>query len=96
VLRGYGAKNLIVVGFDARICLGTTVTDAMYRDYRVIALRDAIRTSEYPETAAGGWANFLAVRFIEANVGYTSTVEAFIAACDEVAAQRAVPALADR
>src|ERR1051326_597921 len=78
VLRGYGAKNLVVVGFDSRICLGTTVTDAMYRDYRVIALRDAIRTSEYPERGAGGWANFLAIRFIESNIGYTSTVDAFI------------------
>jgi ureidoacrylate peracid hydrolase len=94
VLRGYAAKNLVVVGFDSRICLGTTVTDAMYRDYRVIALRDAIRTGEYPETAAGGWANFMAVRFIESNVGYTSTVEAFIAACDAVAAETSTPALA--
>jgi len=67
VLRGYGAKYLVAVGFDSRICFGTTVTDAMYRDYRVIALRDAIYTSEFPETHAGGWANFLAVRFIEAD-----------------------------
>lgn len=93
VLRGYGAKNLVAVGFDSRICLGTTATDAMYRDYRVIVLRDAIRTGEYPETAAGGWANFMAVRFIESNVGYTSTVDAFIAACDDVAAGVAAPAL---
>ncbi|MGZ4827052.1 MAG: amidohydrolase family protein, partial [Terriglobales bacterium] len=61
------AKYLIAVGFDSRICFGTTVTDAMYRDYRVVALRDAIHTTEFPETSAGGWANFLAVRFIEAN-----------------------------
>ena len=88
VLRGYGAKYLVAVGFDSRICFGTTVTDAMYRDYRVIALRDAIYTSEFPETQAGGWANFLAVRFIEANVGYTSTVDDFIRACDEIAAAR--------
>ena len=92
VLRGYGAKYLVTVGFDSRICLGTTVTDAMYRDYRVIVLRDAIHTAEFPETQAGGWANFLAVRFIEGNVGYTSTVDDFIRACDEVAAARAVPA----
>jgi ureidoacrylate peracid hydrolase len=91
VLRGYGAKYLVAVGFDSRICFGTTVTDAMYRDYRVIALRDAIHTTEFPETQAGGWANFLAVRFIEANVGYTSTVDDFIRACDEIAAARSVP-----
>jgi ureidoacrylate peracid hydrolase len=91
VLRGYGAKYLVAVGFDSRICFGTTVTDAMYRDYKVIALRDAIHTAEFPETKAGGWANFLAVRFIEANVGYTSTVDDFIRACDEIAAARAEP-----
>jgi nicotinamidase-related amidase len=84
LLRGYGARNLVVVGFDAAICLGTTVTEAMYRDYRVIVLRDAIRTKEYPETEEGGWANFMAVRFIESNVGYTATTDDFLAACDEL------------
>lgn len=88
VLRGYGARNLVVVGFDSRICLGTTVVDAMYRDYRVVVLRDAIHTMEYPETQEGGWANFIAVRYIESNVGYTITTDAFIAACDALAAAR--------
>ncbi len=86
VLRGYGAKNLVVVGFDSRICLGTTVTDAMYRDYRVVVLRDATWTMEYPETAQGGWANWMAIRFIESNVGYTVTTDAFIAACGSTTA----------
>jgi nicotinamidase-related amidase len=88
VLRGYGARNLVCVGFDSRICLGTTVVDAMYRDYRVIVLRDAIHTTEYPETEEGGWANFIAVRYIESNVGYTITTDAFIAACDALVAVR--------
>jgi ureidoacrylate peracid hydrolase len=92
VLRGYGARNLVVVGFDSRICLGTTVTDAMYRDYRVVVLRDAIHTLEYPETKEGGWANFVAVRFIEGNVGYTITTDDFIAACDAIAEERATAA----
>lgn len=92
VLRGYGAKNLVVVGFDSRICLGTTVTDAMYRNYRVVVLRDATSTTEFPETKEGGWANFLAIRFIEANVGYTALTEAFIGACDAVVARREEPA----
>ena len=86
VLRGLGARNLVVVGFDSRICLGTTVVDAMYRDYRVIVLRDGTHTSEYPETEEGQWANFMAIRFIESNVGYTATTDDFIAACDAVAA----------
>jgi ureidoacrylate peracid hydrolase len=88
VLRGYGARNLFVVGGDGMICLGTTVTDAMYRDYRVIALRDAVITNEYPETSAEMWASFLAIRQIESTVGYTCTTEDFIAACDDVAARK--------
>ena len=85
LLRSLGIRNLVVVGFDSRICLGTTVTDAMYRNYRVVVLRDACRTNEYPETEAEGWANWMAVRFIESNVGYTATSSAFVDACGEVA-----------
>ena len=83
LLRSLGVRNLVVVGFDLRICLGTTVTEAMYRNYRVVVLRDCTSTSEYPETEAGQWANWFGIRFIEANVGYTSTSEAFIQACSE-------------
>ena len=86
VLRGYGARNLIVVGGDGMICLGTTVVDAMYRDYRVVALRDGVITNEYPETKAAEWASFMAIRQIETTVGYTITSQQFIAACDAVAA----------
>lgn len=85
VLRGYGARNLVVVGFDSRICLGTTVVDAMYRNYRVVVLRDAVGTTEYPETKRDGWATFMAIRFIETNVGYTASTDEFIAACDQAA-----------
>ncbi|MDP6775846.1 MAG: isochorismatase family cysteine hydrolase [Candidatus Latescibacteria bacterium] len=84
LLKDLGVRNLVAVGFDLRICLGTTVTDAMYRNYRVVVLRDCTRTREYPETEEGGWANFLGIRFIEANVGYTTTSEAFVKACTEL------------
>jgi nicotinamidase-related amidase len=84
LLRGWNIRNIVAVGFDSRICLATTVIDAMYRNYRVIVLRDATSTSEFPDTAEGSWANELAIRFIEANVGYTVTTEEFIAACDKL------------
>src|SRR4051794_19956565 len=80
LLRSYGARNLVVVGFDSRICLATTATEAMYRNYRVVVLRDATHTMEYPETEAAGWANFLAIRFIESTVGYTAATEDFVRA----------------
>lgn len=83
-LRNRGIRNLVVVGFDSRVCLGTTVTDALYRNYRVIVLRDCVATFEFPESREGGWANFMAIRHIECNVGYTSTAEDFRAACATV------------
>ncbi|MCY3766790.1 MAG: cysteine hydrolase [Gemmatimonadetes bacterium] len=84
LLRSLGIYNLVTVGFDTRICLGTTVTEAMYRNYRVIVLRDCCSTVDYPETQAEGLADFFGIRFIEANVGYTSTSDAFVHACGEV------------
>lgn len=80
-LRSLGVSNLITVGFDSRICLGSTVTDAMYRNYRVVVLRDCVRTFEFPDTAEGEWANLIAIRHIETNVGYTATADEFISAC---------------
>lgn len=66
-------------------CLGTTVVDAMCRDYRVIVLRGATRTLDYPRTQEGEWANFIAIRHIEGHVGYTALTDDFISACDAVA-----------
>jgi ureidoacrylate peracid hydrolase len=86
LLRSLDAYNLVTVGFDSRICLHTTVIDAMYRNYRVIVLRDAIGTSplasgDDAETGDGKWADASAVRFIETNVGYTATSQQWIDAC---------------
>jgi nicotinamidase-related amidase len=81
VLRNHGIHNLVVVGFDSRICLGSTVNDALFRNYRVIVLRDCVRTFEFPETRDEEWANFIAIRHIESNVGYTATAAEFIDAC---------------
>jgi len=84
LLKELGARNLVVVGFDSRICLGTTVIDALYRNYRVIVLRDAVNTVEYVETKEQRLANWMAIRFIESCVGYTSTAVEFIRACQAV------------
>jgi nicotinamidase-related amidase len=86
LLRSLDAYNLVVVGFDSRICLATTVIDAMYRNYRVIVLRDCVGTAAEATGSASGddereRANAEAVRFIETSVGYTSTSEQWIAAC---------------
>jgi ureidoacrylate peracid hydrolase len=57
------------------------MVDALYRNYRVIVLRDCVKTQEYVETEKEGWANWFAIRFIEAHVGYTATSEDFLRAC---------------
>ena len=84
LLKELNTRNLIVVGFDSMICLHATVIDALYRNYRVIVLRDCVGTAEFPETQEGGWANWLALRFIESNIGYTSTSHEFIISCQEI------------
>jgi ureidoacrylate peracid hydrolase len=40
VLRGLGAKYLLVTGCTTSICVEATVRDAMYRDYTCIVLED--------------------------------------------------------
>jgi ureidoacrylate peracid hydrolase len=83
LLKELGARNLVVVGFDSMICLHTTVIDALFRNYRVIVLRDSIATGEFVETVAEQWCNWYAVRYIECNVGYTATSGDFVRACRE-------------
>lgn len=86
LLRSLDIHTVVLVGFDSRICLATTATEAMYRNFRVIVVRDATDTYEYPETRDAGMANFLAIRFIESSVGYTCTTQEFIDACEGSAA----------
>jgi ureidoacrylate peracid hydrolase len=40
VLRGLGAKYLLVTGCTTSVCVEATVRDAMYRDYTCIVLED--------------------------------------------------------
>ena len=42
-------------------------------------------TGEWPETRAAGWRGFMAIRQLEATVGYTVTTDEFITACDAIA-----------
>ncbi len=82
LLRSRDVQTLVLVGFDSRICLAATATEAMYRNFRVIVIRDATHTFEFPETSEAGTANFLAIRYIESSVGYTCTTQEFVEACE--------------
>jgi nicotinamidase-related amidase len=81
VLRNLGAKHLVCVGFCADICLLNTVIGAMYRNYRVVVLRDCTLAAEFADTVDGMDMTRMAIRYYEAMVGFTSTSEQFIAAC---------------
>jgi ureidoacrylate peracid hydrolase len=82
LLRNLAVKNLICVGFSAEICLLNTVIGAMYRNYRVVVLRDATLGSEFSDTIDEMAMTRWAVRYYEAMVGFTSTVEQFLRAVE--------------
>ena len=83
VLRERAVRDLFIAGFDARICVAATATDALARDYRVIVLRDAIATTENSvEAPESRNALAHALRYIEVCVGYTITTRAFVGACE--------------
>jgi len=84
LLRNLGIKNLIAVGFATNACLHTTLTEAMYRNYRVVLLRDTTLGMECDDTYHDLTLTKAFVRFIETHVGYTATSQAFLQACAEL------------
>jgi ureidoacrylate peracid hydrolase len=40
LLRGYGAKHLIITGCTTSICVESTIRDAFFRDYHCVLLQD--------------------------------------------------------
>jgi ureidoacrylate peracid hydrolase len=82
VLRHLGLKSLICAGFAGDICLLNTVIGAMYRNYRVVVLRDATLGSEFADTVDDLAMTRWATRYYEAMVGFTSTTEQFVRAAE--------------
>ncbi|MBX3748453.1 MAG: cysteine hydrolase [Opitutaceae bacterium] len=81
LLRNLGIENLIAVGFATNACVHTTLAEAMYRNFRVILLRDCTLAMECDDTWRDLTLTKSFVRFIETHVGYTATAAAFLAAC---------------
>jgi ureidoacrylate peracid hydrolase len=81
LLRNLGIKNLVAVGFATNACVHTTLAEAMYRNYRVILLRDCTAGMECDDTYRDMALTNTFVRFIEVHVGYTSTSQEFLQAC---------------
>lgn len=86
VLKSLGARDLFLVGFDARICVAATATDALSRNYRVFVLREAVATTEPQAMDDVGDAYRHALRYIEVCVGYTVAAHDFITACHRIGA----------
>jgi len=85
LLKNLEIKNLLVVGFAANACVLGTLNDALYRNYRIILLRDGTAAMEYHDTLAEQTATRLIIRQVEAFLGYTTTGEEFIRSCNKVA-----------
>lgn len=83
LLRNLNTNSLICVGFAADICLLNTAIGAMYRNYRVIVLRDCTLGSEFEDTLGDMRMTWFGIRYIEAMVGFTATSQVFIKACQE-------------
>jgi nicotinamidase-related amidase len=83
LLRNLKIKNLIAVGFAANACLQATLTDALYRNYRTILLRDCTAAMEYHDTINEQSITANVIRFVEAFLGYTATSQNFVHSCKE-------------
>jgi ureidoacrylate peracid hydrolase len=81
LLRNLGCKTLVCVGFALDMCLGTTMIDALWRNYRVLLLRDCTYAIEIPGVdEPGAWTDRW-ILYHECAIGYTATSEAWVAAC---------------
>ncbi len=81
LLRNLGCKTLVCVGFALDMCLGNTMIDALWRNYRVLLLRDCTYAIEIPGIdEPGAWTNRW-ILYAECAIGYTATSDAWISAC---------------
>lgn len=84
LLRNLGVRNLICVGFALDMCLGTTMIDALWRNYRVLLLRDCTYAVELPGIdSPGSWTSRW-ITYVECAIGYTSTAAAFLDECSRL------------
>jgi len=83
LLRNLHVHNLICVGFVADACLFTTIADAVFRNYKVILLRDCTLASELPHEIEELKQTQRMVLWIETIIGTTVTSMEFVQACSD-------------
>jgi ureidoacrylate peracid hydrolase len=84
LLRNLRIETLVVVGFATNACVHTTLADALYRNYRVVLLRDCTLGMECDDTYRDLALTRAFIRFVETHLGFTSTGDAFVEACSRV------------
>lgn len=87
--RRLNIDTLIYMGFMADLCLlnirGALREMSSKFKYRCIVLRDCTVAYEYPDTVEGNMMTLAAIRLIETDLGYSTTSQEFIAACEQAA-----------
>lgn len=83
LLRYLDIKNLFVVGFSADACLMTTVIDALWRNYKVIMLRDCTLANDFPEEQAELLGTQRMIKMLESLYCVSITSQEFVEAAAE-------------
>jgi nicotinamidase-related amidase len=81
LLRHLSIRALVIAGFWADVCMLATALDALYRNYRVIWLRDGTLAGEEAGREAELQQTQHMLRWFENVVGYTVTAAEFAVAC---------------
>lgn len=89
LLRNLRVRTLVCVGFALDMCLGATMIDALWRNYRVILLRDCTYAIELPGIdQPGAWTSRW-ITYVECAIGYTALGAAFVGECERIRSARA-------
>jgi nicotinamidase-related amidase len=82
-LRNLQLDTLVCAGLWANVCMAATALDALYRNYRVIWLRDGTLAAEKTEQISALSNTARWISWFEEVVGYTVTSTEFAHACAE-------------
>jgi len=84
VLRNMEIKNLIFSGFRLDACLRRTMLDALYRNFKVILLRDCTLACELPEEIDNIEFTKCTIIWFEVLTGTSVDSKDFVATCETI------------
>jgi len=91
ILRRLGVVNLIYTGFATNLCIldsPAAMKEMAGKGYRTVLLRECTLACEFPDTVKDLLNTKVALRYVEAWVGYTAGQEDFLRACQSAALER--------